>query len=157
MILAGTGHRPDKLGGYGRDIAQRLVKVAGEYLEELKPDTIISGMALGWDMALAAAAMKQDIEWWAYVPFRGQEKMWPEQSRKIYYELLGRAHAVHIICEGGYHPSKMQIRNERMVDHAAHILALWNGDAQGGTWNCVNYARIMKKPIINAWEKWRLQ
>lgn len=157
MIIAGTGHRPEKLGGYGQDIAHRLVKIAGEYLDELKPDTVISGMALGWDQALAAAAMARGFEWWAYVPFRGQEKMWPDGAKKLYHEMLSRANAVHYVCSPGYAGWKMQARNEAMVDHATHVLALWNGDGSGGTWNCVRYAQMTNKPIINAWEKWRLQ
>lgn len=157
MIIAGTGHRPNKLGGYGWDIAQRMVRIAGEYLDELKPDTVISGMALGWDMALAAAAMTRGIEWWAYIPFRGQEKMWPPSSQEVYRDLLSRAHSVHIVCPGEYAAWKMQKRNEEMVDHATHVLALWNGDKSGGTWNCLEYAYGTGKPVINAWAKWGLQ
>lgn len=157
MILSGTGHRPEKLGGYGEDVAQRTVKIAGEYLDSLKPELVISGMALGWDVAVAVAALQRSIEWWAYVPFKGQESKWPTAAQRTYKALLARASAVHIVCDGGYAPWKMQRRNEAMVQHATHVLALWNGDEFGGTWNCVNYALRTGKPVINAWDKWRLQ
>ena len=57
MIIAGTGHRPDKLGGYSDDVLSKLIKLARTTLFDLKPKKVISGMALGWDMALAYAAL----------------------------------------------------------------------------------------------------
>jgi uncharacterized phage-like protein YoqJ len=156
MILAGTGHRPDKVGGYGADIAQRMVKIARGYLTELKPDVVISGMAIGWDQALAWAAIHEKIEWWAYVPFKGQEKMWPPESKMLYHALLTQADSVNIVCPDGYAPWKMQQRNEAMVDACDKVLALWNG-GPGGTANCIAYADHVGKPYINAWDRWRLQ
>lgn len=55
MIVAGTGHRPNKLGGYGDDVFERLVALARTYLWHMEPWHVISGMALGWDQALAQA------------------------------------------------------------------------------------------------------
>ncbi len=37
----------------------------------------------------------------------------------------------------------MQKRNEYMVDKSNLVLAIWNGDKSGGTWNTIKYA--MKK------------
>jgi uncharacterized phage-like protein YoqJ len=156
MIIAGTGHGPNKLGGYGADIAHRMVKIAGEYIEELDPDVIISGMAIGWDQAIVAAAMQQSREWWAYVPFVGQEKAWPDKAQKLYQRLLESAHLVKICSPGTYLPEKMQLRNETMVDAADKMLALWNG-ASGGTANCLRYAEAQGVPVVNAWDKWSLQ
>lgn len=55
MILAVTGHRPNKLGGYSKQAYRKLVKIAEVNLKKLNPDKVISGMALGWDQALAQA------------------------------------------------------------------------------------------------------
>ena len=52
MIICGTGHRPNKLGGYTQAAQLKLYNVAVEVLEELKPTTVISGMAIGWDQAV---------------------------------------------------------------------------------------------------------
>jgi hypothetical protein len=41
-----------------------------------------------------------------------------------------------------------------MVDNSQEVLALYNGDKKGGTAHCVNYARVKKHPIHNAWELW---
>ena len=156
MNLAATGHRPDKLGGYGDWVFTRLVHLAETYLksrpEILKHDiTVISGMALGWDTAWATAALNLKLPLIAAVPFFGQESQWPEQSQARYLNILDKAEHVEIVCEGGYDPSKMQIRNEWMVDQCNELVALWDG-SKGGTYNCIKYAKKVKKPIINLWD-----
>lgn len=153
MIVAGTGHRPDKLGGYGWEPEARLRCLAISWLEVAKPERVISGMALGWDQALASAAHISGIPFTAAVPFLGQEKMWPAESQKRFQTLLEKAEKVEIVCSGGYSPAKMQKRNEWMVDNCTHVLALWNGTT-GGTANCVKYAQKQEKPIINLWKEW---
>ncbi|WP_188052008.1 hypothetical protein [Azospirillum sp. Sh1] len=47
----------------------------------------------------------------------------------------------------------MNTRNEWMVDHSDRLLALWDG-SQGGTANCVRYARGLGRPIDNLWSEW---
>lgn len=151
MIVAGTGHRPNKLGGYGMPATVRLVDLARDWLEENKPEKVISGMALGWDYALAAAAFDLDIPFIAAVPFEGQDKMWPDESKRNYRALLEEADKVVYVCEPGYAPWKMQKRNEWMVDACDTLLAVWNGTS-GGTANCVRYADSKGKPIVNLWD-----
>lgn len=51
MIVAATGHRPNKLGGYAHWDAERAIDLAMRYLTLLKPSRVISGMAQGWDQA----------------------------------------------------------------------------------------------------------
>ena len=43
MIVAGTGHRPDKLGGYGKEVHERLVHVACTALGDIKEDIYYKG------------------------------------------------------------------------------------------------------------------
>ena len=150
MIVAGTGHRPDKLGGYGASTVRRLTLFARFVLEGVGPDGVISGMALGWDMALAEAALDLGIPLLAALPFRGQEARWPEASQARYRGLLARASRIEIVCEGGYSAWKMQARNEWMVDHCDLLLALWDGSS-GGTANCVRYARRVERPRLDLW------
>ena len=154
MIICGTGHRPDKLGGYGMAAGVKLVNLAVDWLEENKPTKVISGMALGWDYALAAAAFDLDIPFIAAVPFKGQEKMWPKLSQDNYNVLLRAADEVIYVCEEGYAPWKMQVRNQWMVDNCDTVLALWDGKA-GGTGNCIAYAKKVGKPIINLWDRYK--
>lgn len=149
MIIAGTGHRPPKIGGYKlpnptyNKICQEIEKI----LLKLKPEKVISGMALGFDMWLANVAYKLGIPFLAAIPFEGQEKAWPASSQKTYHALLNKAVEKVIVCEGGYSSYKMQIRNEWMVDHCDTLIAVWD-ETPGGTGNCVKYAQSIEKKII---------
>lgn len=149
MIVSFTGHRPDKIGGYKLPnptyihICQQLEKT----LKELKPTKAISGYALGIDQWAANVCFNLGIPVITAVPFIGQEKMWAEESQKIYQKLLAKASEVVIVSEGGYSPIKMQIRNEWMTDRCDKLIAVWDG-SNGGTGNCVSYARSINKPII---------
>jgi uncharacterized phage-like protein YoqJ len=58
-----------------------------------------------------------------------------------------------IVCEGGYHPDKLQKRNIWMVDRSTAVLALWDG-SKGGTANCVKYAEKVSVPVFNVWPGW---
>lgn len=150
-VIAGTGHRPDKLGGYDNTLDFELLSGLGRAaLRYLGANEVISGMALGWDQALANAADDASIPFIAYVPFAGQEFAWPKRTQADYQYLLKRASEVKIVCEGGYAAWKMQKRNKAMVNDATHILALWNG-TDGGTANCIRYAKQNKKYIHNLW------
>lgn len=151
MIFAGTGHRPNKLGGYSVEVNQKLLALALNNLEGCTK--VISGMALGWDQALAHAARMKGIPFIAAVPFFGQESAWPQASQDSYHQLLKAADDVVYVCDKGYAPWKMQIRNEWMVDHCDTVLALWDG-SPGGTGNCMKYAQKVNKPIKNVWDQY---
>jgi uncharacterized phage-like protein YoqJ len=156
MIVAGTGHRPDHLGsgGYGGHVARCLQQLAVAELSALQPRAVITGMAVGWDQALARAAIELGLPFHAYVPFVGQERLWPAKTKEAYHALLTRAATVVICSPGGYSAYKMQVRNERMVDDCDTLLALWDGTA-GGTANCVAYAKRVERRIENCWPRFK--
>lgn len=149
MIVAFTGHRPNKLGGYRtpNPISRWVNWCLREELEHLKPMRAISGMAQGVDQWAAQICLTMEIPYVAAVPFVGQEIPWPEEAKKRWRFLLGRAAEVVVVCDGEYSPQKMQKRNEWMVDRADVLLAVWDGTA-GGTANCVHYAEKKKKQIV---------
>jgi len=149
MIVAFTGHRPDKLGGYTLP-NKTYIKVCQEIdktLQELKPEKVITGMALGVDQWAANIAVNLKIPFVAAVPFDKQESKWPESSQKIFNMLLKKAAEKIIVSPGGYSADKMQTRNQWMVDNCDVLIAVYDGSA-GGTGNCVNYAQSIKKRII---------
>ena len=166
MIVCTAGHRPSGLpGGYSVETAKNLARVAAMAIEATELTKVITGMALGWDQALANAAHLYGIEIVAAVPFQGFDGRWPEASRKEYRRLLGAADQIIYVDEldderykarnkflslGTYSPIKMQTRNTWMVDHSDAIYALWSGSS-GGTANCLEYARKVNKPICNFW------
>src|SRR5688572_6694991 len=156
MIYAFTGHRPPKLGGYSDKARNDVGRFASEFLKRTKPKRVISGMALGWDIAIARAALRRGIPLVAAIPFTGQESKWRWVDQVKYREILQEATHVHVASPGGYAVEKMQIRNEWMVDNCDKLIALWDG-SDGGTANCIRYAQSLKRPesfIVNLWDEW---
>lgn len=153
MIIAGTGHRPDKLGGYDWHIYKKLVDLAVQSLHARNPTKLITGMALGWDMALADAAVVLNLPFIAAIPFEGQESRWSLMQRVHWQRLVKHAEKAVMVTGGEYAPWKMQRRNQWMVDNCDSVLALYNG-TEGGTANCVKYAEMVCKPVDNVWPAW---
>lgn len=151
MRILVTGHRPQKLGGFGPSPVQASVRawLREQLLRAQSPAwtlTALSGMALGVDQWFAEEALALGLPLWAFVPFEGQENLWPAASQTHYRTLLARAAHRTIVSTGGYAPHKMQRRNEAMVDQAVLCLAVWDG-SPGGTANCVAYATHRRVPI----------
>lgn len=149
MIVAFTGHRPDKLGGYKlpNPTYIKICQALDKTLSELKPDKAISGMALGIDQWAANICIKLNIPFIAAIPFVGQEGKWPESSQKTYHALLSKAAEKVIVCDGSYEIQKMQIRNEWMVNRCDLLIGVWDG-TKGGTGNCIEYAKSVNKDIL---------
>jgi|SRR6185369_2948528 len=148
MIVAFTGHRPDKLGGYKlpNDTYIKVCRDIDWLLKELNPEKVISGMALGVDQWAANIAYKLGIPFVAAIPFEGQELAWPEASQKTYRILRKLASEEVIVSPGGYSADKMQVRNIWMVDNCDSLIAVWDG-SKGGTGNCVEYAKSVDRKI----------
>jgi uncharacterized phage-like protein YoqJ len=158
-VDCGTGHRPDKLAvcglvAYSDSQFQTLVATAQYALLERGSTRVISGMALGWDLALAVSALELGLLLTCAVPFEGQEKTWHKLPHMValYHDIISKADRVVVISPPGFTHEKMQTRNVWMVDHSDGILALHNGDRFGGTFNCLRYnARADRKPVHNYW------
>lgn len=155
-VVAGTGHRPPKLGGYSEDVFTRLTLLAFDWLvayKPYKPINVISGMALGWDQALAVGAIALNIPVTAAVPCENYESRWPASSIKTYKQILDQCQEIVYVNKRYTGPHVMQARNEWMVDRCNILLALWDGSS-GGTRNCVKYAEQKGVIIENLWDKY---
>ncbi|ADY27605.1 Conserved hypothetical protein CHP02464 (plasmid) [Deinococcus proteolyticus MRP] len=134
-----------------------LVEIALEQLQKLQPSCVITGMALGWDTALAIAADIMGVPFVAAVPFPGQANAWPKQTQKQYHDLLGKAK--YVVVTGSNELAEadikaaMQWRNEFMVDNCTAVLAMYDG-TPGGTHNCVEDAKEQGVGVINAYPAW---
>jgi uncharacterized phage-like protein YoqJ len=149
LVIAITGHRPNKLGGYEvpNPTYDIVVKGLVAAFEHYKPAYVITGMALGTDQWAAEICVNMTIPFVAALPFRGQEGPWPPRSKARYQWLLSRAYQTFVISEGGFEGWKMQKRNEWMVNSAHMLVAVYNGDDEGGTTNCLAYAAACGKYI----------
>lgn len=145
LVVAFTGHRPDKLDKYDREwIAGALINV----LRDLKPVGAISGMAVGLDQMAAQCCNHLQIPWTAAIPFVGQELVWPKSAQREYHKLLLTARGKVVVCQPVLEAWRMmQLRNEWMVDNCDVVIAVWDG-SKGGTANCVKFAELMGKKIV---------
>lgn len=161
--LVVTGHRRvvvDMLPAYDGPGFEKLVQFGAQELKQVQARipagwqlVVLTGMALGWDQALALAASRLGIVFDAYIPFDGFDTRWPVQSRERYRSIVAAARQKVVVCEGEYEPWKLQKRNEAMVNAGDSVLALWDG-TDGGTRNCVLYAGARDLEVRNAWMRW---
>lgn len=154
MKVTVTGHRPPEIGGYivPNPTYDFIMDATKRIFLTLKPEKIIVGGALGMDIWAAQCAYDLGIPYDLYVPFLGQESIWPEKSQEEYRLMRSRAADVIVVCGGNYAAWKMQKRNEAMVNQLNNpedrLVSCWNGNREGGTFNCVKYALSQNKKMI---------
>lgn len=152
-----TGHRPADLPWRYRENDPRCVALKSRLAEILRISydrgyrTFVSGMALGVDTWFAESVLElrdehPDVRLFAYIPFAGQDKLWPTESQARYKSLLMYANEVHAVCQA---PSKSAFlaRNIAMLDIADAVLAVWDGTS-GGTGHCVRNAIERDLPLL---------
>jgi len=149
-MIAFTGHRPQKLGGFKPNPIQDWVKQELRFVIEnaVKSGRLdfMSGMALGVDQWAAELILELGGNLHCAIPFPSQHLAWPFPSQQHYYAILEKASSIFEVNPDPYTPEKMNIRNRYMVDHADALVAVWDG-TDGGTANCVEYAQRQNKSI----------
>lgn len=150
MVICGTGHYPDKIGGYSEEAFRRVVETAKDYLIENKDniELVIAGLAQGYDTALGYAAMELNMPLESVVPGEYFADYFNEIDKHRYDTLLA-----YSAKNGKVTMTKgCGERNEYMVDNADLTVALWNGTPGGTGWT-VGYANKVGKPVHNLWPK----
>ncbi len=157
-VMSATGHRPDKLGGYKPRNNPTVQHIKEELYEKLRLcmdggfDEFWSGAAQGFDQIFFEVVEDLRVEFPHIknniaIPYKGFGDNWPEAAKKNLDELCKLADVVHIVCEGDYDIRYLQKRNVFMVDKGDAIMSCWDG-TMGGTFNCIEYAKKKKKPIL---------
>lgn len=108
---------------------------------------VITGMALGFDQLVAEVCSDINVPFCAAIPCKEQEKMWNKAQKEKYYLLLAKASRTIYVDDGEYAPWKMQKRNQWIVDNCNEMLSYWDGSKEGGTANCLKYAKNMKRKV----------
>lgn len=114
-------------------------------------NVFITGMARGVDIwAAQIVLMLRDegygVKLMCACPYDGFERGWSQEWQGQYKEILASADFVKYVCEG-YSRACFQIRNEWMVNHAARVIAVFNGE-KSGTKNTIDYAVKVGVPVV---------
>ena len=144
-----TGHRPEKLirseRSIRKDLEQQIRQAIADGL-----NVYISGMARGVDIWAAQIVIRLRSEGYPVklicaCPYDGFEKGWSQDWQQQYNDVLAVADFVKYVC-AGYSRSCFQVRNEWMVNHAARVIAVFNGE-KSGTKNTIDYAAKVGVPV----------
>ena len=154
--LSTTGHRTKRLFGnkwpnYADDVIKDYAKLK---LQTIRPDKVLTGGAIGWDQGVARAASDLDVPFDLYIPFEGFEKYWPWIVREKFKLLKSKADNVTVVSPNGFQRRKYQIRNEAMLNNSTEVLACWDYQEHGGTYNAINYAVQNDMKVVNCWNSW---
>ena len=158
IVISLTGHRPEELGGYNYHhpvnlaIATKIRKRLLHHLEQGKSIHAISGMALGADQIFALVALKLKREGYAItleaaIPCANQSGEWPEESQKMWQDIVEQADVVTHVSTEEYTPQLMHKRNMYLVNKCHEIIAVFSGK-RGGTGNTIRYAKQRNKPVF---------
>ena len=153
-----TGHRPKKFPWGYNEADTRCVTLKRAIDEEIAKlvdagyTDFFSGMAEGADTwaALAVLALKKGnpaLRLHCVLPCEGQTDGWSTSARELYHSILAQADEV-VYVNQEYSKGCMLERNRYLVDHAACLLAVYNGEWRGGTAMTVRYARKLGREII---------
>lgn len=151
-----TGHRPKKFPWGCNEADTRCVTLKRAIDEEIAKlvdagyTDFLSGMAADTWAALAVLALKKEnpaLKLHCVLPCEGQADGWSASARELYFSILEQADEV-VYVNRKYSKDCMLKRNRYLVDHAACLLAVYNGEWRGGTAMTVRYAQRKKKEIL---------
>ena len=167
QACAFTGHRPQKFPwGFNESdpacVALRDTLAAQiAALVDAGYTDFLTGMALGVDQWAAQTVLalrkksrglfglgkKNAPRLHCFLPCEGQDAKWSQASKELYRSILGQADSV-VYVSRRYDDQCMLRRNRALVDHAALVLAVYDGEYRGGTAATVRYAREQGRELI---------
>ena len=158
MVCCVTGHRPEGFP-FSREetnveyvaYKKRLITEITELIQQ-GYSSFIFGVADGADTDFANTVIflrdkvGYDISLEAALPCPIRVAKSPTGKTLDRINLLNLCDKVHTVSPN-YHRGCMQKRNEYMINKADLVLAIWNENQKGGTWNSIKYALKTKTPI----------
>jgi hypothetical protein len=87
------------------------------------------------------------------VPYPGRDLAWGKEERSLYYRLLAKAEKVHRVSDT-YSQSLTLEAHLWQVARADVLLALWDYDFQGETFETMSCALESGKTVVNLWGEW---
>ncbi|MBA5867577.1 MAG: DUF1273 family protein [Nitrospira sp. CR1.3] len=150
-----SGHRPGKLGGYtvnpiARHIRKELHDIMAKARHRFASCVGITGMAQGVDQWFAEVCRGLSIPYIAYIPFPGQERLWPSDAQEHYRQLVADASEVRVgppVRTMLDIIAAFQRRNSEMVSGCHAAIAVWDGSS-GGTADAVRTLTDLGRPLL---------
>lgn len=144
MRISVTGHRECQ------DSFDEILDIFKILLDRFKPEIVNTGMAIGFDQAVAISCVENCVPYKAFVPFKGQESKWLPNQKDVYHALMESAKDSEVVSSGDYAAWKMYARNARLVQEADLVIAFLDPkQTSGGTFGCVKLAKEKKIPVVN--------
>ncbi len=152
MIFGVTGHRGVEQRAGELD---RFARLSVAKMVSRGASRVISGLALGWDTAVAKACCDLDIPYVAAVPNRRQSDLWGRRQQLEWVRLIDNADEVWFANEGVI-PSNADFhtRNHFIVDRSVELWSMYDGRIHGGTRACLLYAEEQHRRIVPLWQDW---
>lgn len=157
--VAGTGHRPttrkdpDGIRPQDMEWVREKARAGLTYLAERGTTEVWTGMALGFDLTLARAALSLGLPVVAHIPYPNQADRWSDEQRAEWEYVRARvADEVIYGREVFDHESATALLKERNrgLIQADAVFACWTGQLvgerwagrrRGGTWSAVAMAQ----------------
>lgn len=166
MIVSFTGHRPDKISGWGeasgaievairRSTSEEIVRL----VKEEGATTFMSGMAPGFDLWAADEVLRLraegkingDIRLLLAVPYPHFERSFSAEYRPLYQSIMAEADEIIYVSQG-YHRGCYTRRNDFLAQNADLVLAYYEG-SEGGTRYTCRKAEKGGKRVINIYNR----
>ena len=156
-VCAFTGHRPKSFPWGYNETARDCVLLKNILAEQIRAmadrgvTDFLSGMALGTDLWCAEIVLdlRRDnpaLQLHCILPCEKQEANWLASEQERYHSILKQANNV-VYVNREYSAGCMLERNHYLVDHAAILLAVFNGTQRSDTGATVRYARKLGRNI----------
>lgn len=165
-VLSGLAVRPEHLT-YHREaiyyadhaewyehLHKLLTKLALEVMERYQLRQVLSTLTLGWDTALAEAALELHIPLTVALPFADAQVRWDTVHKQRFTRLKNKADEVVMVSYGKYTPWKLAKTNRYKIEQSDVLLVLWDG-LEPHTKRDLHIAETHGKEIVQLWETWK--
>jgi uncharacterized phage-like protein YoqJ len=166
LVVCAVGMRPEYLTYFGKAIYypdkaewyqhmdKQLVHMLQTWLERYPVKEVFSSLALGFETALAEAALKCHIPFHAVLPFEHLPDKWSSEHKQRFQNLLGKASTTYVVSPGPYQPWKQGKALMYNLSRCDLVLTLWD-EKEKHTKATLKAVEKAQKEMIPMWDHWK--
>lgn len=136
-----------------RPAFEELVYLATQALQVYHPTGLITSLYPGWDQALAKAAVNLGIPVHVALPYPQREQFLRLSFPDLYKDLLPKARHIESVSKTQHKDADLECHRWRL-SRADTILALWDYEFSGETFQVIDAGLKARKQVVNLWEDW---